>query len=77
MSVSPEKQEKEAQSQLAKNRPNIFMVIIKKVLHLLRRLRIPSKPKREFFYYHEKMNMKTPEDYRTEAEKRFPSRGLW
>jgi len=35
MSVSPEKQEKETQSQLAKNRLSVFMIIIKKTVYLL------------------------------------------
>ena len=77
MSVSPEKQIKETQSQPAKNRPSVFMIMRKMATRLFQRLRTPSKSKRGFFYHHEKMNVKTPEDYRTEAEKRFPSRGLW
>ena len=77
MSVSPEKQIKETQSQSAKNRPSVFRIMRKIAARLFQRLRAPSKPKREFFYHHEKMNVKTPEDYRTEAEKRLPSRGLW
>ena len=77
MSVSPEKQIKEAKSQSAKNRLSVFMIMRKMAARLFQRLRTPSKPKRDFFYPHEKMNLKTPEDYRTEAEKRFPSRGLW
>ena len=77
VSISPEKRTTEKQGQQAKSRPSIFMIVRKIAVRLFQPLRISSKPKREFFYPHEKMNVKTPEDYRTEVEKRFPYRGLW
>ena len=70
MSVLPEKQIKETQRQPAKSKPSIFLRVRTLVARLFRRLGTPSKAKGEFFYHHEEMSAKTPEDHKADAERR-------
>jgi len=66
MSGSLEKQTKGKQNQSSRGLDDLTKC---KSLH--------AKSRSSFFMPHEKMKVKTPKDYRTEAEKRHPQSGLW